>query len=193
MTAEVLIYNDTNSDKTVCAIDFGGDKLAQLLTLRLYFQVQQPQVRLLDWLNSIFKMVEFDMPQQKLISDQESIKKKPTILTGVVGLMVIHSVQKRSWKKLVAGKIHRFYPSRVPESFTCLDCIRWLTISWLTFNKYYVENGNVYYDVTPIRRSSTNSTTFGATNGSSTITVTETGHGAVNEVFVTFSSCKFRW
>ena len=57
-----------------------------------------------------------------------------------------------------------------------------------TTNKYYIENGNVYYDVTPIRRSSTNSTTFGATNGSSTITVTETSHGAVSGDFVTFSS-----
>ena len=72
------------------------------------------------------------------------------------------------------------------HAWIALDGTEYLGIG--TTNKYYVENGNVYYDVTPIRRSSTNSTTFGATNGSSTITVTETGHGAVNGDFVTFSN-----
>ena len=72
------------------------------------------------------------------------------------------------------------------HAWIALDGTEYLGIG--TTNKYYIENGNVYYDVTPIRRSSTNSTTFGATNGSSTITVTETGHGAVNGDFVTFSN-----
>ena len=75
---------------------------------------------------------------------------------------------------------------RALHAWIALDGTQYLGVG--TTNKYYVENGNVYYDVTPIRRSSTNSTTFGATNGSSTITVTETGHGAVNGDFVTFSS-----
>ena len=75
---------------------------------------------------------------------------------------------------------------RALHAWIALDGTQYLGVG--TTNKYYVENGNVYNDVTPIRRSSTNSTTFGATNGSSTITVTETGHGAVNGDFVTFSS-----
>jgi uncharacterized protein YdeI (BOF family) len=75
---------------------------------------------------------------------------------------------------------------RALHAWTALDGSQYLGIG--TTNKYYIENGDVYYDVTPIRRSSTNSTTFAATNGSSTITVTETGHGAVNGDFVTFSS-----
>ena len=75
---------------------------------------------------------------------------------------------------------------RALHAWIALDGTQYLGVG--TTNKYYVENGNVYYDVTPIRRSSTNSTTFGATNGSSTITVTETGHGAVTGDFVTFSS-----
>ena len=57
-----------------------------------------------------------------------------------------------------------------------------------TTNKYYIEEGGVYNDITPIRSTTTNSTTFAATNGSSTITVTDNGHGAVNGDFVTFSS-----
>jgi len=54
--------------------------------------------------------------------------------------------------------------------------------------KYYVEEGDSYFDVTPIRlTTSAGDVTFGATNGSSTITVTDADHGAVNNDFVTFS------
>ena len=54
--------------------------------------------------------------------------------------------------------------------------------------KYYIEEGTEFNDVTPIRKSTTNSTTFAATNGSSVVTVTESSHGAVEGDFVTFSS-----
>jgi len=53
--------------------------------------------------------------------------------------------------------------------------------------KYYIEEGGTFNDVTPIRKTSTNSVTFSATNGSSTITVTDASHGAVQNDFVTFS------
>lgn len=53
--------------------------------------------------------------------------------------------------------------------------------------KYYVEQGQQFYDVTPIRKTSTNSVTFAATNGSSVITVTDSNHLAVQNDFVTFS------
>ena len=54
--------------------------------------------------------------------------------------------------------------------------------------KYYIEEGTEFNDVTPVRKSTTNSTTFAATNGSSIVTVTESSHGAVEGDFVTFSS-----
>jgi len=38
--------------------------------------------------------------------------------------------------------------------------------------KYYIKDGDNYNDITPIRKTSTNSITFSATNGSSTITAT---------------------
>ena len=57
-----------------------------------------------------------------------------------------------------------------------------------TTNKYYIEEGGTYNDVTPIRKNTTNAATFSATDGSSTITVTDAGHGAVNGDSVTFSS-----
>jgi hypothetical protein len=54
--------------------------------------------------------------------------------------------------------------------------------------KLYIQEGTSYNDITPIRETtSAGDVTFAATNGSSTITVTDTGHGAVNGDFVTFS------
>ena len=53
--------------------------------------------------------------------------------------------------------------------------------------KYYIKEGTVYSDVTPIRATTTNGITFAATNGSSTITATDSSHGAVTNDFVTIS------
>jgi len=54
--------------------------------------------------------------------------------------------------------------------------------------KYYIEEGGAYNDITPIRSTtSAGDVTFAATNGSSTITVTDSNHGAVTGDFVTFS------
>jgi hypothetical protein len=56
--------------------------------------------------------------------------------------------------------------------------------------KYYIQNtvGGAFNDVTPIREvSPAGDTTFAATNGSNIITVTDAGHGAQPNDFVTFS------
>ncbi len=54
--------------------------------------------------------------------------------------------------------------------------------------KFYIQNGGAYNDITPIRATSTiNNNPFVATNGSATITVTDTAHGAITGDFVTFS------
>jgi uncharacterized protein YdeI (BOF family) len=76
--------------------------------------------------------------------------------------------------------------ARALHSWISLGGRKYLGIG--TTNKYYIEEGGTYNDVTPVRKSSTNSTTFAATNGSSTVTVTESSHGAVTGDFVTFSS-----
>ena len=58
-----------------------------------------------------------------------------------------------------------------------------------TTKKTYIISGNSFIDVTPIRLTSgAGDPTFSASNGSSVLTVTETGHGAVLGDFVTFSS-----
>ena len=56
-----------------------------------------------------------------------------------------------------------------------------------THQKLYIKEGLNFYDVTPIRNINTNSITFAATNGSSTIVATDTGHGAKAGDFVTFA------
>lgn len=58
-----------------------------------------------------------------------------------------------------------------------------------TTKKTYIISGNSFVDVTPIRLTSgAGDPTFSASNGSSVLTVTEAGHGAVLGDFVTFSS-----
>jgi hypothetical protein len=77
----------------------------------------------------------------------------------------------------------------------CRSLWNWVTLK--SFNlmgvgtnlKFYIEEGGAYYDITPIRLSTTNTTTFAATNGSTTITVTDTGASGLQAGdFVTFSS-----
>ena len=70
----------------------------------------------------------------------------------------------------------------------------WQTISLANYlgvgtnEKYYVLYGGAYYDITPLRATtSAGDVTFSATDGSSTITVTDTSHGAIVGDFVTFS------
>ena len=57
-----------------------------------------------------------------------------------------------------------------------------------THLKYYIEEGQTFSDITPIRSTtSAGDVTFAATNGSTTITVTDPAHGANENDFVTFS------
>ena len=57
-----------------------------------------------------------------------------------------------------------------------------------TRTKLYIQEGTNYNDITPIRSTtSAGDVTFAATNGSSTLTVTDSAHGASQGDFVTFS------
>ena len=76
----------------------------------------------------------------------------------------------------------------------CRSLLNWITLTGAnylgigTHLKFYIGQGGAYYDVTPLRATtSAGDVTFAATNGSSTITVTDTDHGAVVNDFVTFS------
>jgi len=73
------------------------------------------------------------------------------------------------------------------HNWSSLESINYLGIG--TNLKFYVAEGAGYNDITPLRLTSgAGDATFAATDGSSTITVTENGHGAVVNDFVTFSS-----
>tara|TARA_R110002020_G_scaffold50297_1_gene142238 strand:- start:347 stop:2227 length:1881 start_codon:yes stop_codon:yes gene_type:complete len=74
---------------------------------------------------------------------------------------------------------------RALTAWVALDATKYLGLG--TTFKYYVKGGDLLYDVTPVRKTSTNSITFAASNGSSTITVTDSSHGAVANDFVTIS------
>ena len=57
-----------------------------------------------------------------------------------------------------------------------------------TTSKLYIQSGANYNDITPIRSTTAaGDVTFGATDGSSSINVTDTAHGAAKGDFVTFS------
>jgi hypothetical protein len=53
--------------------------------------------------------------------------------------------------------------------------------------KFYIENGGVYNDITPIRVTTTLGTDPFTGNGTTTVTVTANSHGAITGDFVTFS------
>ena len=51
--------------------------------------------------------------------------------------------------------------------------------------KFYLAQGGIFYDITPIRSTSTINTNPFAGNGTTTVTVTDTNHGCVTGDFVT--------
>ena len=78
----------------------------------------------------------------------------------------------------------------------CRSLLNWVTLS--SYNllslgtnlKYYLQNGTggAFYDITPIRlTTAAGDVTFAATNGSTTLTVTDAAHGAQAGDFVTYS------
>ena len=88
------------------------------------------------------------------------------------------------WEKMSSNTYEG--TARRLHNWLALDGSNFLGVG--THLKYYIEEGGTFNDVTPIRSSTTNSTTFSATNGSANITVTETNHGAAENDFVTFSN-----
>jgi hypothetical protein len=72
--------------------------------------------------------------------------------------------------------------ARSVHNWSALDGSNYLGLG--TTFKYYIEEGGTFNDITPDRATTTNGITFAATNGSATITVTDSAHGAVEGDFV---------
>ena len=72
------------------------------------------------------------------------------------------------------------------HAFVALDGSQYIGLG--THLKFYIEEGGAYNDITPIRETTAaGDVTFAATDGSSTLTVTDSNHGAIENDFVTFS------
>ena len=75
--------------------------------------------------------------------------------------------------------------ARALKNWLALDGSDYLGVG--THLKYYVEEGGAFYDITPIRATTTNGIVFDATDGLTTITATDSSHGASLGDFVTIA------
>ena len=76
--------------------------------------------------------------------------------------------------------------ARALHNWIALDGSNYLGVG--THLKYYIEEGTAFNDITPIRATTAaGDVTFSATDGSTTLTVSDTSHGAQEGDFVTFS------
>ena len=76
--------------------------------------------------------------------------------------------------------------ARALHNWIALDGSNYLGVG--THLKYYIEEGQTFSDITPIRATTAaGDVTFSATDGSTTLTVSDTAHGCQEFDFVTFS------
>jgi hypothetical protein len=77
---------------------------------------------------------------------------------------------------------------------TCRSLHVWSTLTGTNYvgagtsKKFYAILGDVPYDITPIRLTTTGTATFTATDGSSTLSITDVAHGAYLGDFVSYSN-----
>ena len=88
------------------------------------------------------------------------------------------------WEKLSSTQF--LGAARALHTWTALNAQSYIGVG--TNLKVYVVEGTQFNDITPIRATtSAGDVTFSATDGSTTLTVSDTGHGALANDFVTFS------
>jgi len=131
------------------------------------------------------------MPLSKILF-KPGVNKENTRYTTEGGWYEADKVRFRQGNPEVIGGWQPF--SAATFQGVCRSLWNWVTLGGNnlvgvgTNLKFYINQGGLYYDITPIRATSTiNASPFVATNGSATITVTDTNHGALTGDFVTFS------
>jgi len=131
------------------------------------------------------------MPLRKL-QFQPGVNKEGTEYSAGSGWFDSDKVRFRKGRPEKIGGWEKFSASaflgvsRSIHDWADLESTKFLGIG--THLKLYVAEGTSFYDVTPIRSTtSAGDVTFAATNGSSTITATDSAHGARVNDFVTFS------
>ena len=130
------------------------------------------------------------MPLQKLLF-KPGINKESTAYTNEGGWFNSNLVRFRKglpekiggWNKATTNTFKS--TGRALHAWVDLQGTRYLGLgaTW----KYYVLDGQVFNDITPIRATTTNGIVFAATNGSAVITATDSDHGCVVSDFVTLS------
>jgi len=131
------------------------------------------------------------MPLQKILF-KPGVNKENTRYTTEGGWYEADKIRFRQGNPEVIGGWEPL--SAATFQGVCRSLWNWVTlggdnlIGVGTNLKFYIEQGGLYNDITPIRATSTiNNNPFAAVNGSATITVTDTDHGCVTGDFVTFS------
>jgi hypothetical protein len=143
------------------------------------------------------------MPLQKLLF-KPGINRENTSYTNEGGYYAANKIRFRSgqpekvggWAADTGINLSALKPTTGTLWGVCRALWNWLNLSGYnllalgTNLKYYIQSGTngFYYDVTPLRTTtSAGEVTFAASTGSTTITVTDAGHGAQTGDFVTYS------
>jgi len=130
------------------------------------------------------------MPLQKILF-KPGVNKENTRYTTEGGWYECDKIRFRQGNPEILGGWQRI--SSNTFNGTCRSLWNWTTLGNLnlvgvgTNTKFYIQNGGAYYDITPLRVTTTLGTNPFTGNGTTTVTVTATSHGATTGSFVTFS------
>jgi len=130
------------------------------------------------------------MPLQKILF-KPGVNKENTRYTTEGGWYESDKVRFRQGSPEVIGGWQRI--SANTYNGVCRSLWNWVTLNFLnlvgvgTNTKFYIQNGGAYNDITPIRTTTTLGTNPFTGNGTTTVTVAATAHGATTGTFVTFS------
>ena len=130
------------------------------------------------------------MPLQKILF-KPGVNKENTRYTTEGGWYDCDKIRFRQGNPEIIGGWQRI--SANTYNGVCRSLWNWTTLGNLnlvgvgTNTKFYIQNGGAYFDITPIRTTVTLGTDPFTGNGTTTVTVTATSHGATTGSFVTFS------
>jgi hypothetical protein len=130
------------------------------------------------------------MPLQKILF-KPGVNKENTRYTTEGGWYEADKVRFRQGTPEVIGGWQPF--SAATFQGVCRSLWNWVTlggdnlIGVGTNLKFYLNQGGLYYDITPIRSTTAAGDVTFVGNGTTTVTVTDTNHGCITGDFVTFS------
>jgi len=130
------------------------------------------------------------MPLQKILF-KPGVNRENTRYTTEGGWYECDKIRFRQGNPEIIGGWQRISASTF--NGTCRSLWNWTTLGFLnlvgvgTNTKFYIQNGGIYNDITPIRVTTTLGTNPFTGNGTTTVTVAATSHGATTGSFVTFS------